>query len=423
MIHLNHPIVRDSVLTVLLLGAGSGCFTSEVGPCGLSDPALSADGTRLAFSRLFCDNTFVSAAGDSLLVSSYRDAEVLYRDLQTGQTISAFDAAPSVFDCSFGFCSYVMSPDGLHFAPGAVSGSQIPVLNIVTGQAEVFVVEVDDGSVGDIEEVFASEFSANGDYLAFDVVFSSSEFDYASRPYLLNLESGDIEVIAVNDSGSPANGPSFGPLLSGDVRFVAFVSEADNLVENDGNGLPDVFVRDREIGRTERVSVASDGSEAVLAGPVFQPAVLALSISADGEFVLFTHPAANLAGEDARAVDGFDPEFGFLYGRDRQAGQTTLISAHGGPNAGLSADGRIVVYTGADGEAVVRNLETGNQETIRFDDSEFMAAPPSISASGCRIALGVSNGGLGPAQGPGAPQPRVLLYDCASGTTSEILAD
>jgi len=342
MIHPNRSIFGSSVAGVLILAAGSGCSTSEVGPCGLSDPVLSADGTRLAFTQTFCNNTFISVAGDSLLVSSARDARVLHRDLQTGQTIAAFDAAPSAFDCSFGFCSYVMSPDGIHFASGSVSGSQIAVFNIVTGQAELFVIEVDDGSTGDIAEVFASEFSANGDFLALGVVFSFSEFDYTLRSYLLNLESGDLETIAVNDAGSPANGSSFGPILSSDAQFVAFVSEADNLVENDGNGLPDVFVRDRQASRTERVSVASDGSEAVVSGLTYQPEVVALSISADGRFVLFIHPAANLAGDDVQAPDDSDRAFGFLYLRDRQEKQTTLISAYDSQFAGLSDDGRLL---------------------------------------------------------------------------------
>jgi len=52
------------------------------------------------------------------------------------------------------------------------------------------------------------------------------------------------------------------PCLSADGRYVAFESVASNLVAGDTNGMRDIFVHDRDTGVTERVSVASDGTEA-----------------------------------------------------------------------------------------------------------------------------------------------------------------
>src|SRR5580765_2640983 len=51
-------------------------------------------------------------------------------------------------------------------------------------------------------------------------------------------------------------------LISADGRFVAFFSDASNLVPGDTNGVGDVFVRDRQNRTTERVSLASSGAEA-----------------------------------------------------------------------------------------------------------------------------------------------------------------
>ena len=50
--------------------------------------------------------------------------------------------------------------------------------------------------------------------------------------------------------------------MSLDGRFAAFSSAATNLVAGDTNGLPDVFVRDRLLRRTVRVSVTSAGAQA-----------------------------------------------------------------------------------------------------------------------------------------------------------------
>jgi Tol biopolymer transport system component len=124
------------------------------------------------------------------------------------------------------------------------------------------------------------------------------------------------------------------PAISADGRYVAFVSWASNLVPNDTNGVEDVFVHDRLTGQTERVSVASDGTQAnnVSGYP---------SISPDGRYVAFVSYATNLVTiyvSDA-----------YVYLHDRQTRQTTLISTmfNGCPARGgsyepsISSDGRI----------------------------------------------------------------------------------
>ena len=88
--------------------------------------------------------------------------------------------------------------------------------------------------------------------------------------------------------------------ISADGRFVAFASDATNLVSGDTNGAADVFVRDRQAGTTERVSVDSAGNQAS-GGDSLRPA-----ISADGRFVVFHSDATNLVGSDTNgATDVF----------------------------------------------------------------------------------------------------------------------
>src|SRR5262249_55118667 len=139
--------------------------------------------------------------------------------------------------------------------------------------------------------------------------------------------------------GTRADGESVNAAISADGRFVAFESQATNLVPGDTNGMGDVFVRDRMTGTTTRVSVASDGSQAD--GESFRPA-----ISADGTVVVFESRATNLiAGDSNAAAD--------VFVHDRATGATTRVSVAsdgtGGDRtsylAGISGDARIVAFT------------------------------------------------------------------------------
>ncbi len=95
--------------------------------------------------------------------------------------------------------------------------------------------------------------------------------------------------------GSQANSFSVQPALSADGAFVAFDSDATNLVEGDTNARNDVFVHERAAGETVRVSVAANGAQAD--GSSFFPSVSA--ISADGGVVAFSSDATNLVAGDA----------------------------------------------------------------------------------------------------------------------------
>src|SRR5262249_13443691 len=96
--------------------------------------------------------------------------------------------------------------------------------------------------------------------------------------FVHDRQTGMTERVSVASDGAQANGPSSFLALSADGRVVAFESRANNLVPGDTNGPADVFVHDRQTGVTERVSVASDGTEGdnVSRSP---------ALSADGRFV------------------------------------------------------------------------------------------------------------------------------------------
>jgi Tol biopolymer transport system component len=79
---------------------------------------------------------------------------------------------------------------------------------------------------------------------------------------MLAQGTGNTERVSIASDGTEANNLSNRPWISADGRYVAFVSGADNLVSGDTNNTQDIFVHDLQTGQTSRVSVASDGTEA-----------------------------------------------------------------------------------------------------------------------------------------------------------------
>src|SRR5213078_5398300 len=119
----------------------------------------------------------------------------------------------------------------------------------------------------------------------------------ATDVFVRDRQTGMTERVSVASDGTQANNASSYPVLSADGRFVAFDSAATGLVSGDTNGVSDVFVHDRQTGTIERVSVASGGAQgdgsSGLIGFAFPPA-----LSAAGRFVAFVSAATNLVTGD-----------------------------------------------------------------------------------------------------------------------------
>lgn len=212
-------------------------------------------------------------------------------------------------------------------------------------------------------------------------------------PMLVSAQT-TTERVSVSSAGVEGNAVSFRPSISGDGRYVAFTSAADNLVPGDTNGARDIFIRDRQTGTTERVKA---NSTAQLVPPLMP------SISADGRFVAFRSSASNLVPGDTNGLSDI-----FVY--DRQTGVTERVSVSSGGVEGngmsleptISGDGRYVAFTsGSDnlvpndengaGDIFVRDRQMGATERVSLgpggvegDESSWM---PSISADGCCVAF------------------------------------
>ena len=169
--------------------------------------------------------------------------------------------------------------------------------------------------------------------------------------------------VSVGPGGQQSNDFSFDPAISADGRFVAFWSRASNLVAGDTNGHTDVFVRDRKLQVTRRVSVGPGGQQANKNS--FDPA-----ISAHGRFVAFRSHASNLvAGDTNNRID--------VFVRDRVAQVTRRVSVGPGGQQGngvsiepaISADGRFVTFTSAASNLVAG--DTNNVEDVFVRDRKL----------------------------------------------------
>ena len=223
---------------------------------------------------------------------------------------------------------------------------------------------------------YPPDISANGRF----VVFTSESNNLVAGDtnsmqdvFVRDRQLGTTVRVSVTSAGAQANGISTWPAISADGRYVAFASDAPDLVVGDTNDTWDVFVHDLQTGATERVSVDSSGAETVLGGAM-------PSISADGRFVAFESSSAYVAGDTNGASD--------IYVRDRLLGTTERVSVDSSGNQGdsgsylasISADGRYVAFesyatnlvagdaNGRD-DAFVHDRQTGATERASVDSS------------------------------------------------------
>jgi archaellum component FlaF (FlaF/FlaG flagellin family) len=165
--------------------------------------------------------------------------------------------------------------------------------------------------------------------------------------------------VSVDSAGNQANSDSFTPSISADGRFVAFTSNASNLVPGDTNYKDDIFLRDTLTNTTTRVSVDSAGNQGNNASG--NP-----SISADGRFVAFNSGASNIVPGDTNSTTD-------IFVRDTLTNTTTLVSLDSAGNQGnnasgltsISADGRFVAFNSYASNLVPGDTNTGRDIFVR----------------------------------------------------------
>lgn len=226
----------------------------------------------------------------------------------------------------------------------------------------------------------------------------NSQYDIYAR----NIDTGELVLVSKSANDSTANSFSMYPRVSSDGRYVAFYSYSSDLVSSDWNYTGDVFVRDLVSGKTEIVSVATDGTQGIYDSN-------GASISADGRYIAF-HTVSKLSPDDNTGVIG-------VYVRDREAQTTQYVGL--GSNPSLSGDGNFITYRSYD-NLVLQNLHTGELEVIAtgaYDkrlQTNQKAYVPSVSGDGRFVAYAGWSA-------EGAPlSTEVFLYDRLNKTTRQV---
>lgn len=233
----------------------------------------------------------------------------------------------------------------------------------------------------------APAISGDGRFVAFtsdaDNLVADDTNGY-SDVFVHDMSTGITERVSTTTAGDNGNLPSGSPSISWNGRFVAFYSLASNLVAGDSNSWWDVFVKDRQNGYTQRVSVASDGSEGN--NMSYEPA-----ITFDGRYVTFTSIATNLVPGDTNGVDD-------IFIRDRITNSTERVSLSatgtetdaGSFRSSVSYDGRLVAYESLASNVVLGD-SNGSWDVFVRDRSSMTNERVSVANDGSE-AMGNSRG-------------------------------
>ena len=262
------------------------------------DPAISADGTIIAFE---------SEATNLVDGDTNGRLDVFVHDLTTGETrrvsVSSRGAqgnGPSR--------DPDISADGRWVVFDSNAGNLLA--RDKNGVRDVFIHDLDTGSTKLVSMNRAGQpgtasssnatVNSNGRYVAFSSKARNlvkNKTTKGTDVFLRDMVKGTMWRISVSNNEKQGNGWSGDPVISNTGRYIAFESKAPNLVAKDTNNKWDVFVRDRIKKTTKIVSLTTTGARAKR-GDSDDPA-----ISGDGRFIAFESTAKNMFKNDSNGAE------------------------------------------------------------------------------------------------------------------------
>jgi Tol biopolymer transport system component len=325
--------------------------TNSLSVAGTDGVAISADGRFIAFA---------SNASNLVPNDTNKQTDIFVRDTLTGTTemvstdsqgnlirVIGNSTEPDISDDGryivFQSISKDLVPDDTNtdfdiFVKDRQTGKTTRVSTDSAGRQGTYTRDADTG-VG----AFSPSISGDGRYVAFRSRFNNlvpGDTNSYNDIFVKDLQTNQIRLVSTDSAGNQSNGTSYDPVISSDGRYVAFASEASNLVENDILGAPDVFVKDLQTGITTRVSVNSQGMQAM--DGLFGTKSSRPSISADGRFVAFVSNGANLVD------DGFQRRTDQVFIRDTRANEPKPIGSPGNDTLTGTPNGTLVTGAGND---------------------------------------------------------------------------
>ena len=388
----NAPVSSTSVqLWDALSGTNVAVSVTQTGslPANtISDnPSISPDGRFVVF---------LSNATNLVANAVSNGSHIYLRDLQNGLTqlidadtngIDSTDNLGAALALSADAQAVVFdSPDG-NLVSGDNNGSLDVILrDVAVGSNEL--VSCRNTSVG-LQTAngmsFWSRFSLadDGRWAAFSSYANDlvpNDVNRASDVFVRNLTGGTNVLVSIGIDGRPAlGGCSYGPVISQNGRFVAFVSLATNLIAglSQSNLLSNIFLRDLQSNTTVLVSVSTNGVSPGN-GDASDPV-----LSQDGRYVAFLSKATNLAPSITGAVPN-------TYLRDLNLGTTVSLTGNSSSAyaPSMSSDGHYVAYFDASAQLLVWDTRLGANIYTNLGAKTSAV----ISPSGTRLLYTTSSG-------------------------------
>jgi Tol biopolymer transport system component len=252
--------------------------------------------------------TFESDASNLVSGDNNNSTDIFVHDRDSGETTRVSISTGGVEGNNDSYLSSISSDNRYvafeSYASNLVSGDDngkwdIFVHNLDTGETKRVSVSTAGGQGdGDSRYPFIS---SDGLYVAFyskAANLVSGDSNDSEDVFLHNLDTG--ETTRLTDSAPGTVEPNHSRVsISSDNRFVVFESNAENLVPGDDNGRGDIFMYDRQTGKTTRVSVSTAGEQA---NHLSHDSI----ISQDGRHIAYESDASNLVtGDDNGSRDIF----------------------------------------------------------------------------------------------------------------------
>src|SRR5690349_12717137 len=196
----------------------------------------------------------------------------------------------------------------------------------------------------------------------------------AEDSFIRDLTTGITERVSLTETGGEVVGPTDYADMSGDARRVVFETQAPGVVANDTNGSSDVFLRDRWLSSTVRISVGPGGVQGN--DDSFQP-----SISRDGHWVAYATGATNIVSPDSNPWSDI-VVVDLLTMNIRRASQTAGGVQANGPceRPCISADGRFVAFTTTANNLYANDLP--GEDIYVWDAQTGNLQPASVTSGG-----------------------------------------
>jgi Tol biopolymer transport system component len=237
-------------------------------------------------------------------------------------------------------------------------------------------------------QTFGAVLSASGRFVAFASGATSlvrSDRNGASDVFVRDLLQKRTWRASISFAGAESDGPSMKPSISADGSVVAFPSAATNLVPDDRNGVPDVFVRDRAARLTRRIGRGREGEA--------DGGSLAALVSANGRTIAFSSDASNLVPGDGNGTMD-------VFLADRVTGRTRRVSA--GPfgesperSEASSIDARgVVVAFRSYATNLVYGDWNGKADVFVFDRRTRLTERVNVSSTGLEARAATFRGVL-----------------------------